>query len=84
MLMIFTVLSDSILTTFPCPNTCSASAFFKDLEKFSSSGWMHLATSALSPHQTRPSEVWRVYDGTAFVAMAEAQVRCPLPSKGDY
>jgi hypothetical protein len=47
----------------------------EDMETAIPAGFMILASAALTPDQTRPSEVWQVGDGTQWVANPEVQVR---------
>jgi hypothetical protein len=45
------------------------------METAMSAGFMTLASTALTPDQTRPSEFWEVDDGTQWVANPEVGVR---------
>jgi hypothetical protein len=45
------------------------------METGSYTGFMALLSAALTPDQTRPSEVWQVDDGTQWVMNLEVQVR---------
>jgi hypothetical protein len=45
----------------------------KYMEKGKNTGYMFVATAALTPDQARPSEVCQVYDGRKFVEAAEAR-----------
>jgi hypothetical protein len=45
----------------------------KNMEKGENSGYMCLATAALTPDQARPSDVCQVSDGRKFVEAAEAR-----------
>jgi hypothetical protein len=45
------------------------------MEAGSGAGFMDLVSTALTPDQALPSEVWKVYDGTKLVASPEVQVR---------
>jgi hypothetical protein len=47
----------------------------KSMEIGRSGGSLTLISAALTPDQARPSEVWKLYDGTQFVANPEVQVR---------
>jgi hypothetical protein len=51
---------------------------FSDLEHMEAgngTGFMNLISVALTPDQARPSEVWKLYDGTQWVLHPEVQVR---------
>jgi hypothetical protein len=55
-----------------------SSWYFSDRENMETgmhAGFMKLASTALTPDQTRPSEVWQVGDGTQWVANPEVGVR---------
>ena len=47
----------------------------EDMETGIPAGFMMLVSAALTPDQTRPSEVWQVSDGTQWVANPEVGVR---------
>jgi hypothetical protein len=47
----------------------------EDMETGIPTGFMTLVSTALTPDQTRPSEVWEVDDGTQWVANPEVGVR---------
>jgi hypothetical protein len=47
----------------------------EELETGGCSGYMSLASAALTPDQIRPLEVWEVDDGAGWIATPEAQVR---------
>jgi hypothetical protein len=47
----------------------------EELETSGSRGYMGLVSAALTPDQTRPSEMWKVDDGTNWAANPEVQVR---------
>ena len=47
----------------------------QDMETGIPAGFMKLFSTALTPDQTRASEVWQVDDGTQWVANPEVQVR---------
>jgi hypothetical protein len=47
----------------------------KDMEAGNGAGFMDLFSTALTPDQALPSEVWKLYDGTKLVASPEVQVR---------
>jgi hypothetical protein len=47
----------------------------EDMETGRPAGFMNMISAALTPDQTRPSEVWEVHDGTQWVAKPEVGVR---------
>jgi hypothetical protein len=50
----------------------------EDMEAGKASGWMHVASTALTPDQIIPlyaHETWRVHDGTAFVDAPRVRAR---------
>jgi hypothetical protein len=45
------------------------------MESGNNGGFMSLISAALTPDQARPSEQWKLYDGTSLVTLPEVQVR---------
>jgi hypothetical protein len=59
---------------------CSSSSSWclsnrENMETGKPSGFMNMISAALTPDQSRPSEVWQVDDGTQWVANPEVGVR---------